>query len=53
MFGIILIIVLIILYFYYKPYVDITEDSVILWYNSKGSRNYKVLWSKNNIKDDY
>lgn len=34
-------------YIYYDPYVDITEDNVLLWYNDKGYREYIILWSRN------
>ena len=39
MLAIILAIVLIIAFIYYDPYVDITEDNVLLWYNGKGYRD--------------
>ena len=47
MLAIILAIVLIIAFIYYDPYVDITEDNVLLWYNGKGYREYIILWSRN------
>lgn len=34
------------IYIYYDPYVDITEDSILLWYNKSGIRKYIVLWSR-------
>lgn len=33
-------------YIYYDPYVDITEDNVLLWYNKSGNREYIILWSR-------
>lgn len=47
MLAIILAIVLIIAFIYYDPYVDITEDNILLWYNGKGYREYIILWSRN------
>lgn len=46
MLAIILAIVLIIAFIYYDPYVDITEDNVLLWYNKSGNREYIILWSR-------
>lgn len=36
-------------YIYYDPYVDITEDNVLLWYNKSGNREYIILWSRKNL----
>lgn len=33
-------------YIYYDPYVDITENNVLLWYNKSGNREYIILWSR-------
>ena len=30
-------------YIYYDPYVDITENNVLLWYNKSGNREYIIL----------
>jgi len=36
---------LIVLYFYYEPELDILPDkTILLWYNYKGKRDYKVIY---------
>ena len=37
---------IVIAYTYYRPYVDFTENNIILWYSKKGDRKYIILWSK-------
>ena len=44
--GIIIIGIILILYVYYKPYIDITDTSIILWYNKNKERVYKILWER-------
>lgn len=46
MIAFIIICLLFIAYIYYDPYVDIAEDSVLLWYNKKSNREYIILWSR-------
>ena len=46
MIAFIMICLIFIAYIYYDPYVDITEDSVLLWYNTKTDRKYIILWSR-------
>lgn len=29
------------------PYLDVTDTHIILWYNQKYRRAYKILWKKN------
>lgn len=45
-----LFIILILLYFYFEPYVDITNDLIILWYDkgfgNNRVRTYKILWKR-------
>lgn len=48
MIALILIAALIAAFAYFDPYVDINEDSVLLWYNTKDCRNYIILWSRKN-----
>lgn len=48
MIGIIVIGVIIGAWLYYDPYIDITEDSILMWYNKKGAREYIVLWLRVN-----
>lgn len=33
-------------YIYYDPYVCITENNVLLWYNKSGNKEYIILWSR-------
>lgn len=49
MIAFIIICLLFIAYIYYDPYVDIAEDSVLLWYNKKSNREYIILWSRKNL----
>lgn len=46
MIAFIIICLIFIAYIYYDPYVDVTEDSVLLWYNTKIDREYIILWSR-------
>lgn len=42
----IIVYIMVAAYIYYDPYVDITEDNVLLWYNKSGNREYIILWSR-------
>lgn len=42
----IIIIILIGLLIYYDPYIDITENKILFWYNKKDNREYIILWEK-------
>lgn len=48
MIALLVIVALIGAFAYFDPYVDIDENSILLWYNTKDCRNYIVLWSKEN-----
>lgn len=42
----IIVYIMVAAYIYYDPYVDITEDNVLLWYHKSGNREYIILWSR-------
>lgn len=42
----IIIYIIVVAYIYYDPYIDITEDSILLWYSKSDNREYVVLWSR-------
>ena len=44
MIALIIIAILLAVFAYFDPYIDITEDMVLLWYNKKKTREYIVLW---------
>lgn len=46
MIVLIVVYIIFVAYIYYSPYVDITEDNVLLWYNKDGNREYIILWSR-------
>lgn len=45
--GIFIIAITILALICFNPYVDIQEDSIILWYNWFGKRKFYQLWSRN------
>ncbi len=45
MVAFIIILLILIAWFFFDPFIDFTEDSILLWYsNIDGSRKYIVLW---------
>lgn len=32
-----------------NPFVDITKDKIIIWYNWLDRRNYYILWERQNF----
>lgn len=42
----VVLIILLGLFIYYDPYIDITENQILFWYNKKDNREYIILWKK-------
>lgn len=34
------------IYICFEPYIDVTENNIILWYDSGGDRDFIILWSR-------
>lgn len=32
-----------------NPFIDITKDKIIIWYNWLDKRNYYILWKRQNF----